>query len=61
MRKPKSFEKTFNGIQKMIMAEMLKKGLVEPVKRTLKSYGFEYSEELANMILAKYCKKYNEK
>ncbi len=54
MKKPKSFEKSFNGLQKVLMAEMLKKNAVDVVKHTLKSRNVEYTDELAQMIVAKY-------
>lgn len=56
-RKCKSFEESFNIIQKIIMAEMLLDNDIERVKYILYSNKVQYSDELAAEIKAKYGKK----
>lgn len=58
-QKCKSFEESFNVIQKIIMAEMLLDNDIERVKYILYSNKVQYSDELATEIKAKYGKKRN--
>ena len=56
-RKPITFDKAFDIIQKKIIAEMLINNDIEKVKYILCSYKVQYTDDLAVEIKTKYGKK----
>lgn len=58
--KPKSFEESFNAIQRKIIAGMLLDNEIEQVKYILYSRKVQYTNDLAVAIKARYGKKDNQ-
>ena len=60
-KKPRTFENSFNFIQKILIAKYLIDNEIENVKHIFNAYKVPYSEQLAEDIKTKYAQQFTKK